>query len=110
VFRDWLRPGYSDRILIDGAGGAVEFIDHAERVSAKSILCALFLSQLTRFQRDSFKIFFFCGLHSSVKDAMNDGPRGMMRNLLCDLAKDAYQRKLLNLDFIDDKRYRDALL
>ncbi|KAI0451129.1 hypothetical protein F5B21DRAFT_392535 [Xylaria acuta] len=109
VFRDWLLPGHSDAILIDGAGGAVEFIDHAERVSAKSILCALLLSQLTRFQPDCFRIYFFCGLHSSEKDALSDGPRGLMRGLLCDLAKEAYRRQLLRLDFIDDKRYRDGL-
>ncbi|KAI0547032.1 hypothetical protein F4679DRAFT_378085 [Xylaria curta] len=109
VFRDWLLPGHSDAILIDGAGGAVEFIDHAERVSAKSIMCALLLSQLTRFQPDCFRIYFFCGLHSSEKDVLSDGPRGLMRGLLCDLANEAYRRQLLRLDFIDDKRYRDGL-
>jgi hypothetical protein len=109
VFRDWLHPDHSDVLLIDGAGGAVEFIDYPERVSAKSILCAVFLSQLTRFQPNCFKIYFFCGLHSSKEDALSDGPRGLMRGLLCDLANEAYKRKLLQLGFIKDKRYRDGL-
>ncbi|KAI1180209.1 hypothetical protein F4777DRAFT_365194 [Nemania sp. FL0916] len=109
VFRDWLLPGRSDAMLIDGAGGAVEFVDHAQRVSATSIMCALLLSQLVRSQPDCFRIYFFCGLHSSEKDALGDGPRGLMRGLLCDLAKEAYRRQLLRLDFIDDKTYRDGL-
>ncbi|KAK3379140.1 hypothetical protein B0T24DRAFT_646818 [Lasiosphaeria ovina] len=109
TFRSWLLPGHSDVVLIDGAGGAVEFIDHAERVSAKSILCALLLSQLTRLEPECFRIYFFCGLHSSERDALSDGPRGLMRSLLCDLTKEAHRRQLLRLDFIDDKRYRDGL-
>ncbi|KAF4462261.1 hypothetical protein FALBO_10931 [Fusarium albosuccineum] len=39
-FFDWIQPSRSDILLVDGAGAAVEFVDHVERVSAKSVLCA----------------------------------------------------------------------
>ncbi|KAI1121091.1 hypothetical protein F5Y10DRAFT_272436 [Nemania abortiva] len=108
VFRDWLLLGHSDNILIEGTGGTAEFVDHAERVSNKSIMCAVFLSQLIRLEPDSFKIYFFCGLHSSENDTLSDGPRGLMRGLICSLAGEAYRRQLLRLEFIDDT-YRDGL-
>ncbi|KAI5863767.1 hypothetical protein GGS23DRAFT_565261 [Durotheca rogersii] len=108
-FRAWLQPARSDAILIDGAGAAVEFFDHAERVSAKSVLCASLLATLGRSQQETFQLFFFAGLHSSEKDPSSDGPRGMIRSLLCELVKEAHRRGWLYLDFIDDKTYRDGI-
>ncbi|EFY96693.1 hypothetical protein MAA_07754 [Metarhizium robertsii ARSEF 23] len=109
AFRAWLRPGRSDAILIDGAGAAVDMFDPTERVSAKSVLCASLLATLCRPPRDPFQLFFFAGLHSSEKDPLSDGPRGMMRSLLCELVKEAYRRGWLYLDFIGDKAYRDGI-
>ncbi|KAF5005813.1 hypothetical protein FDECE_7769 [Fusarium decemcellulare] len=108
-FLDWIQPGRSDALLIDGAGGAIEFVDHVERVSAKSVICASLLATLGRSQPKTIQLFFFCGLHSSEKDPLSDGPRGLMRSLLCELVKETHHRDWLHLDFINDRRYRDGL-
>ncbi|RSL50985.1 hypothetical protein CEP54_011651 [Fusarium duplospermum] len=109
TFRAWLQPARSDVILIDGAVAAVEFFDHPERVSAKSMLCASLLATLGRTQQEAFQLFFFAGLHSSGNDPSSDGPRGMIRSLLCELVKETSRRGWLHLDFIDDKIYRDGI-
>ncbi|KAL2015047.1 hypothetical protein VTK56DRAFT_6427 [Thermocarpiscus australiensis] len=113
AFRTWLSSSGADVILLDGAGAAVEQLldDQAAtgRVSAKSVLCASLLATLAARQPHAFRLHFFCGLHASEHDLLSDGPRGLMRSLLCDLAKEAYRRGWLNLDFIDDKTYRQGL-
>ncbi|RSL75645.1 hypothetical protein CEP51_010676 [Fusarium floridanum] len=109
AFRAWLQPARSDAILMDGAVAATEFFDHPERVSAKSMLCASLLATLGRTQPESFQLFFFAGLHSSENDPSSDGPRGMIRSLLCELVKETDRRGWLYLDFIDDKIYRDGI-
>lgn len=108
-FRAWLGSRRSDLILLDGSGAGLEFTVQPERLSAKSVLCASLLASLGRAEPESFQLFFFCGLHASNTDSFNEGPRGMMRSLLCDLAKEAQRRGWLNLDFVYDKEYRDGI-
>ncbi|KAL7928542.1 hypothetical protein V8C35DRAFT_285187 [Trichoderma chlorosporum] len=107
-FRAWLGSKHSDMILIDGSAG-IEHIDYSERLSAKSILCASLLATLGRAEPEAFQLFFFCGLHSSQTSSFNEGPRGMMRSLLCDLAKEAQYRRWLRLEFVNNKKYHDGL-
>jgi hypothetical protein len=104
AFAEWLRAGNSDILLVDGGMG---YLDEG-RLSAKSLLCTTLLASLAKMQPTSVRLYFFCGLHAKSVDPLN-GPPGMLRSLICNLAIELHQRKWLNLDFIDDRLYQQAL-
>ncbi|KAF2200237.1 hypothetical protein GQ43DRAFT_441757 [Delitschia confertaspora ATCC 74209] len=103
-FRQWSLPQRPSILLVNGnlklAG--------SERMSAMSFMCASLAAGLGEVQKDAVIIHFFCGLHTASDDELT-GPNGMMRSLIWQMILALDSRKLLSLEFVNTRPFREAL-
>ena len=98
-FRDWLSSGDSPVLFVEGGSSTAL---HG-RNTPMSLMSSVIVEYLSDYE-PAVAINFFCGSHTSSKDPIQ-GPRGMMRSLICQLL----YLFPVDLDFISSRRYREQL-
>lgn len=112
-FLEWMKSCQSDLILVDANIRA----SGLERVSATSLLCATLVNFLLGIQLSQERqpnqdtqvvIHFFCGLHLAPQDPCY-GPNGLVRSISMLLLTELANLGTLDLDFVKDQDYMEAL-
>jgi hypothetical protein len=104
AFISWMASTEPATILVHGNFAA----SGSGRITALSVLCAMFALQLRRSNnaedRNFIVLHHFCGLHGSRLNALDSlpGPNGLIRSLLAQLLQTG---RHFNLDFINTRSF-----
>lgn len=104
-FKRWCSSIDPDIILVDTS--PLDAVP-ASKMSPLSSACASIIAGIVKTQPNAIPLFFFCGLHTTPQDTLQ-GPQGMMRTLIARLLVELDGRHLVNLAFIDNSGYLQAL-
>lgn len=99
MLQQWLQVGESSSLFIEGG---LSMAGHGRGASPLSNVCSMLIESLNR--DPEVPLWFFCGAHSSPRDAFR-GPQGLMRSLISQVLS----LFTIKLDFISTPRYRQWL-
>ena len=98
-FLQWMNKHDPDMILVDA-----NIRSSGPGMSAISVFSATFIAGMVKVHPDEVVAHFFCNLHTATSDPWH-GPNGLVRSLIVQLLMKLERLKILNLDFINDRRY-----